>query len=547
MLWQELRGPAEALAQEGKSPSKSPGKQESKQAQTHNPTTKKFPLMHLTDKLIIALYFLANILIGLYFASKKTKDATELIDSTNTMPGWVLGLSIVVTYFSSISFLAFTGKAYSSDWSALVYNGTFILLLFLTIHYFIPFHRGSGDISAFTHLGRRFGPWAVIYSVCCHTIVNVMRMGVMLFLISKALAHVTGWSDINIIITIGTITTLYTCFGGLKSVIWTDALQFLVMLIGVTFVFSFLISNIPGGFSGFYNVAIEHNKFSLGNLSPDLTTDSFWTIMLTGFALNLYNFAISPPFTQRYTAARTAKEANKAMIWSSVLCTGLVVFFFLIGTALFVYHQTNPGSLPESISPKDGDGAYSYFIANTLPVGLKGVIIASILAAAMSSIDSVVNSLSMLYLINIHKPYINPNPSQKTSLTLIYVTALGSGALAIIAAILLRQEESILYTWYAISSVITGGTLGLFLFGLISKKARRPAAIFGVVTGSLVFIWATLSPKLIGPWALFANPFHSFMTFTLANLAIIIGGLLWHVLTKEKSDTLTQKEAHSAS
>lgn len=483
--------------------------------------------LHLIDQTILFVYFIVNIIIGLYFAFEKRQTAEDFIGARNSMSGWVLGLSMVVTYVSSIGFIAYPAKAFSSDWSAHMYNGAIFLIAFLAIRYFIPFHRKNGDISSFTHLGQRFGPWATVYALFCHSVAITIWMGIMLFTIAKTLSFVTGWNEMHIIYIVGIITTFYTCTGGIKSVIWTDALQFVILLFGAVLILFYLIGNTPDGVAGFYNVAMEHNKFSLGEFSFDLTKPNFWTMILSGFALNLYTFAISPPFVQRYVAARSPKEAKSAMLWSTGCFVLITTLLFAIGTALFVYYQTNPGLLPEGMDPTDGDSVYPHFIATALPTGLKGIIIAAMLAAAMSSIDSTVNSLAMLYLVNIHHPFINAQPGRTGSMRILYTVSLLSGFIAIGLALLFRNQKSILDTWYSMNSIFSGVALGLFLLGLMAKKAKKPAAIAGALCGISILVWKIVSPKLTGDWSSFAIPFHEFMTFFFANLVVLLIGLTW--------------------
>lgn len=446
------------------------------------------------------------------------------------MSGWVLGLSMVVTYFSSIGFIALTGKAFSEDWRALMFDAGMIGIVFLAVKFFIPYHRKNKSVSSFTHLGERFGPWATVYALAMHGIAAVIRMGIMLFLVAKALSFVTGWSETHIIYMVGIITILYTCSGGLKSVIWTDAMQFGVMILGTTLILGFLIYNIPGGVGEFCSAAVKQNKFSLGDFSLSLSRPTFWVLMLTGFFMNLQSFAISPAYVQRYIAARSTKEAQRAMVWSFIAYMGLLFIFFLVGTALFVYYQAFPELLPREILAQGGDSVYSYFIANGLPVGLKGIMISAILAAAMSSIDSSVNSLSMLYLVNIHKPFINEQTGRKGSMRILYISSAIVGGLAIMVAVLFREQTSVLDAWYLLSSLFMGSTLGLFILGYVCRSARRPEGILAVIAGTLVVIWSMASPCMTNEWEVLKAPFHGFMTFTISTLVVMLVGLVVRAL-----------------
>lgn len=477
--------------------------------------------MHIIDQTILFSYFFINVLIGLYFAFGKKQTPDEFISARNSMPGWALGCSIVATYFSSIGFLAFTGKAYDTDWAIFAYALTILLPLYLAIKYFIPFHRKNKDVSSFSCLSRRFGPWATNYAIIFHSITLIIRMGVMLFLVSKTIAFATGYSELHIILIVGIITTIYTCSGGLKSVIWTDVIQFAIMIVGTFLIFGYLIYNTQDGLSGFFSIAVDNNKFNLGDFSPSLIKKTFWTLLISDSIMNIYVFGISPAYIQRYLAASSEKEAKSTMLWST-LCYCLLVFIFLaIGTALFTFFQTNPSLLPSDIN--GGDAAYTYFIGNILPIGMRGLMISAILAAAMSSIDSTVNSLSMLYLVNIHQQYINPNPGRRTSMNILYTCSAFLGGLAIVIATLFRNQESMLDTWMTLLSLFMGGTLGIFILGLISKKAKSPAAIIGLIAGTLIIAWSFATQYLPEKYVF---PLNVLMTYTVANCVIVLVGLL---------------------
>lgn len=492
--------------------------------------------MHIIDQSIIFLYFFINVLIGFWFALERRGAAEEFISAKGSMSGWVLGLSMVVTYMSSIGFIACTGSAFSGDWSAFAFEIPLILIVFLSVKYFVPFHRKNDEASSFTYLGKRFGPWATIYALVMHCMTAVIRMGIMLFLVAKALAFATGWSEMHIIFVVGIVTTVYTCSGGLKSVIWTDALQFVIIMTGCVLILGYLIGNIPGGVGGFVKMGVVENKFSLGDFSLSISKPNFWVCALSGVCLNLYWYGVSPSYVQRYIAARSEKEAKRAMVWSGVTYGLMVTLFFAIGTALYVYYKTHPELFPSSLTFEQGDSAYAYFIANQLPVGLKGLMIAAVLAAAMSSIDSTVNCLSMLYLVNVHLPYINPNPGRHASMRLLYASSAVVGLSSIAIALFVRNQTTVLDAWYLLSALFTGGALGIFILGVISRRVQKPAVIAGVIVGTLFVVWTVVSPYMTGSLEKFANPFHSFMASIISNVLIVLVGLVWTTCTSLKKE-----------
>jgi SSS family solute:Na+ symporter len=225
----------------------------------------------------------------------------------------------------------------------------------------------------------------------------------------------------------------------------------------------------------------------------------------------------------------TEKEAKSSALFGSLLYIPVSIVFFYIGTALFSYYTAQPDLLPADLKIAGaGDKVFPYFIVNGLPKGITGLLIASIFAAGMSTISTSLNSTATIILSDYYKRYLNKNADEKSSMKILYRSSLIFGILGIIIALSLVGVESVLDAWWALGSIFSGGMLGLFLLGYLSKNVRNIDAAIGVVTGALLIIWISLSPIFFneGGSLAFRSPFHSNLTIVFGTLAISLTGFV---------------------
>jgi len=226
---------------------------------------------------------------------------------------------------------------------------------------------------------------------------------------------------------------------------------------------------------------------------------------------------------------RSEKEAKSSALFGSLLYIPVSMIFFFIGTALYAYYTAGPGFLPDELKvPGAGDKVFPYFIVNSLPAGITGLLIASIFAAGMSTVSTSINSTATIILSDYYKRYFNKDASEKSSMKVLYTSSLIFGSLGTGVALALVGVESVLDAWWALASIFSGGMLGLFLLGYLSEKVRNIDAGIGVVVGVLIIIWMSLSPIYFTESSLlkFRSPFHSNLTIVFGTLAISITGFM---------------------
>jgi SSS family solute:Na+ symporter len=482
--------------------------------------------MQILDLAIFLIYMLAIVGFGISFSFRK-RTAQDFTTGGGRLPTWAIGMSIFATYVSSISFLALPGNAFSTNWNGFVFSFSIPLAAWIAVKYFIPHYRKLQCESAYFYLEQRFGAWARIYTSCCYLLTQLARMGAIMYLLALPMNALLGWSIPSIIVLIGFSVVIYAMWGGIEAVIWTDAVQGILLIFGALACLGVIFFTIPDGPEAVFRIAADADKFSLGSFKLDFTTSTFWMILVYGLFINLQNFGIDQSYVQRYLTAKNEEEAKKATWLGSLLYVPVSFVFFFIGTALFAYYESFPNLLPEGIV---GDKVFPYFIVNQLPIGMTGLLIASIFAAGMSTVSTSINSSATVILSDHFSKYIHPNPSEKLSLRVLRISSLVMGLLSILVGLAFNGVSNTLEGWWALSSIFSGGILGLFLLGLVSK-AKNPQAIFAVFFGVLVICWMSLSTILIrnGLPQTLSNPLHTNMTIVIGTVTIfLVGfGLTW--------------------
>lgn len=493
----------------------------------------KLPIL---DLIVFIVLTFGNVIFGASFFFKN-KTSSHFTSGGGKLPAWVVGMSIFATFVSSISFLALPGKAYMTNWNAFVFSLSIPVASILAVKFFVPLYRGLGSISAYNYLEIRFGAWARIYASTCYILTQLMRTGAILLLLALPLNALFDWNVRTIIILTGIAVTVYSMLGGIQAVIWTDAIQGIILIVGAVVCAIILTFSMPEGPGQVFEIAAANHKFSLGSFGASLSDSTFWVVLIYGLFINLQNYGIDQNYVQRYMTTSSEKEAKSSALFGSLLYIPVSIVFFYIGTALFAYYTAQPDLLPAELKvPGAGDKVFPHFIAHGLPLGMTGLLIASIFAAGMSTVATSINSTSTIILTDYYKRYFNKKADEKSSMKVLYSSSLIFGAFGIIIALALVGVESVLDAWWGLASIFSGGMLGLFLLGYLSKRVRNIDAVIGVIVGALIIIWMSLSPIYFtkGNLMAFRSPFHSNLTIVFGTLAIsMIGFLLAKLFAKK--------------
>ncbi len=484
--------------------------------------------MNTIDLVIFFAFTIGVVLFGCSFY-RRDHTSTDLTHAGRSLPGWVVGMSIFATYVSSISYIGYPGKAFSSNWNAFVFSLSIPFASYFAARYFVPFYRRGGSVSAYTFLEHKFGRWARLYASACYLLTQIARMGSILYLLAVPMHILMGWNMHTVIIATSLAIIIYSMLGGLKAVIWADAIQGLILIGGALLCLVILLFSMPEGPSQAFELAIhspEGNKFSLGEFSASLTSSTFWVCLIYGIFINLQNYGIDQNYVQRYHAAKSDRDARFSALFGGYLFIPVSALFFLIGTALYSYYTVHAGELPEAIAAKP-DYVFPFFIVNVLPVGLRGLLIASIFAAGMSTVSTSVSSAATIILTDYYKPFAR-HSTERRDVTILRLSSCVVGIIGIIVAIAMLSVESIIDAWWTLSSIFSGGMLGLFLLGIMPRNIGRGAALTGCMAGIAVIAWISLS----GMFNLPGIHLHEYLAIVLGTTTIFIIGFLGAWLMK---------------
>ena len=485
------------------------------------------------DALAIFVYLLAMLSVGLYF-SKKNKTTEEYFVGNRSFPGWVLGLSMLGTIISSATFLALPAAAYVLDWRQLAVNLVLPFVAILAVVLFIPFFRQGGLTTAFEYLGRRYGAVPRFYGTVSFIILQLIRMAQILFLVALPIQFLTGAPIAWVIVGSGIFIAFYTIAGGIEAVVWTDVVQALILMAGGVLCFVVIALDLPGGFGEIIEVGMANDKFSLGSFEWNLGERTFWTVFILGIINWLAIYSGDQNMVQRYAAAKSTREARKATLIYSSLALPLWIMFFFVGTSLFAYYQHYPDS---AVAVMEADQVLPHFILTKVPAGIAGILIAAVLAAAMSSLDSGINAVSTVTVVDLMKPWLAKDRTDQYYLRAARIIATAASAIVIAGAVGFSQleKESMNDVSLIVTSVFGGCLMGLFLLGFFTTRVGGAAA--SIAVGIAITFNSYLGLGLAGklPEAI-TLPIHSYWTGALVNGVFLVCAYAIGCLRPEKRD-----------
>lgn len=484
--------------------------------------------MNYFDLAVFIIFSVGTVIFG-YLLGKKRQSSDEFTRGGGKMPGWIVGLSIFASFCSSISFLGYCSAAFRSDWNAFVFTLSILPAGLIAMKYFVPFYRNLGNISAYSYFEQRFGRWARLYASAFYLFTQVCRSGAILYLLAVPMNVLMGWNIPLIVIVTGLGIILYSQKGGLRSVILTEALQGAILIIGAIMCLLVLMFKMPEGPEQAFEICMAHDKFSLGSFNGSIIESTFWVCFIYGMFTNLNNFAIDQSYTQRYCAAPSLKEARKSAFVGSLLTLPVNIVLFMIGSLLFAYYTVYADSLPADIK---SDYVFPYFIIHEMPKGLIGLMIASIFCAGMSTIATSVTSSSTIILTDFYS-LIKPQSSDSVKVRVLRVSSFISGILGITIALCFLLVDNALDAWWALSSICSGGVLGMFLLAYLCPHAKNPEAVISVIAGVASLILIALQTKLT-EWMNIPQFIHINLGIVVSTLIIFFLGFLLSSLKKTK-------------
>ncbi|GBF18050.1 sodium/glucose cotransporter [Arenibacter sp. NBRC 103722] len=440
----------------------------------------------IIDMLVIGLYFLTLAWMG-YFFSKRQKSTEDYFKGGGRIPWWAAGLSIFGTALSAITFMAVPAKTFATDWSYFMLNMTIFLVAPVIVFWFIPFFRKLNVTTAYEFLESRFNLTIRLLGSLSFILFQIGRMGVVMFLPSIALNVVTGIDIFVCISLMGVVSMIYTIYGGIEAVIWTDVVQVIVLLGGAILSLVLMVTSIDGGLKEILEMAKENDKFNIIDLDLSLKQPTVWVMLLGGIFANITTYGSDQTMVQRYLTTKTQKEAQKSVWTNAILTIPATLIFFFVGTTLFAFFKNYPSELNPTF--ENNDAIFPWYIVSELPTGISGLLIAAIFAAAMSSLSSSMNSAATSYATDIHFRF---GWNKKTNeLKIARKATLMIGIIGTIFAIMMATMDvkSLWDEFQKVLGLVIGSLGGVFLLGIFTKRANSIGVLIGIVVSIMVQVY----------------------------------------------------------
>jgi SSS family solute:Na+ symporter len=454
--------------------------------------------LNALDIAVLGAYCAVLVVLGWYYR-RKCRTAQQFMVADRTIPAWAAGLAVMSAYTSSISYIATPGKAYDDNWHVFIFSLCIVPVAWLVCKYAVPYYRKMHLVSVYEFLEDRLGAWGRIYAALSFLLFMVGRMAVILYLVGLLVNTFVPWNIGVVIVVIGALTIVYTLLGGMEAVIWTDVMQSIVMIVGVAFCAISLSTEIFSGAEPAIGRAVEASKFSLGSTELSLSSRAIWVMIIYGLTENLRNLMADQNYVQKYSAVPTERQAKRSVWIAMLIYIPLTAVFLYIGTALFAFYSGREQELIAAGVTK-GDQVFPHFIATELPMGLRGLILAAIVAAAMSTVDSALNCSATVLLLDFYKRYLKPDLSETASLAFLRFTTVVWGIVGTAFALLMIRARSALDVWWQIAGIFGGGILGLFLLALLRLRVKLWQGLVAIALSIAVISWGTFARDLPDGW-----------------------------------------------
>jgi len=492
---------------------------------------------------VVSIYLGVILIIGWHFSGRQ-RSTREYFTGNRSVHGLAVGLSLMATIISSVTFLAYPGEGYAGNWIRLVQGLAVPLVLVCIIWFIVPIYRNFVGISAYEYFERRFGYVARLYSSLAFFVAQFTRMGSIFYLLALAIASMTGANTYQIIILLGVVTTIYTLLGGIEAVIWTDVIQGVMLISGGLISLGVLLFGAPQDPVQMIRMAWDSNKISVGPFDLDFTRLTFWVMAINGLFYALQKYGTDQTVVQRFLAARSDRSAIRATLFGAGLCVLVWTLFMFIGTMLWAYYKLQPNALPEGVT---GDKVFPFFIMSRLPVGITGLILAALMAAAMSSLDSDMNCLAAVAVEDFYRRF-RPGAIDRRCLAIgrIVVLICGLFAMGVACLYVYFGGQAILGTIFALYAIFSGGIAGLFALGLFTTRANRKGLNIGIAACIVFTAYAVLTSttievagqrRILLDLGRFNFPHHNYMLGVYSHIVLFGVGYLASLFSRPDKDT----------
>lgn len=499
----------------------------------------------IIDLVIVVLYVAGMAVFGIFIAGRQRSSSDYFLGGGN-LPWWAVLFSVVATETSTLTFISIPAVAYGGSLTFLQITLGYIAGRTIVSLVFLPRYFQGRLFTAYQFLGIRFGPGMRNVTSSTFMLTRLLADGVRLFASAIPIAIILrlagiGISDLKIyilsILLISVVTVIYTFLGGIKAVVWMDVIQMGVYIGGALLAVAMILSRLPQGLSGLFDTARTAGKLQFFYSGFDLSVGEFFAqpytfiIALVGGAIfSIASHGTDQLIVQRLLATKDLRSSQKALIGSGIVVFFQFALFMFIGLLLFGFYN---GQSPAALGLATADEIFAKFIVEEMPTGLSGLIIAAILAAAMSTLSSSINSLASATTLDIYKPYWGKRNTPEKDLKMSRLFTVMWGVIITCSAFFFAllqlhsrgDRPAVVELGLGIASYTYGGLLGVFLLGFLSKKLGRKDAMAGFFAGLLALFFMVEGPLqdlLPGPGLTVAWPLY---TAVGALIVVVVGNM----------------------
>jgi SSS family solute:Na+ symporter len=443
--------------------------------------------------LILIVYLVGNLLLGFVLSKRVATDQDYYLGHRET-PWWAIGISVVATYIGAMTFLGGPAWAYQEGFKVIFIHINYPIAIFIVITVFLPFFYNSGVASIFDYLERRFGLASRTVMSGVFLFGNIAYSGIMLYTTALVLEYITGMDVVNAILIVAAVAVTYTMLGGMAAVIWTDVVQSAILFLGAFITLFLLIGELPEGFLGTLqglkaNGVLDPYDYSL---DPSLVA-TIWTGIVAMSIYHVVVYGVNQMMIQRSLAAKSIGDAKKSYIFMGYLAFLIFFLFFGIGVLFYSYYGGRTFDNENLIVLE--------FVHKMGFPGLMGIVTAAIVAAAMSSLDSSLNSMATVTTLDFYEKFFRKNASPEHYLKASRWFTLMWAVLMVVPAIAFTKSGgSVLEVLSKVGSFFVGAKLAMFGLGFYSKHATQRGLLIGVAAGFLTLWWVETNLDIAWPW-----------------------------------------------
>lgn len=432
----------------------------------------------LWDWAIIFCYIGVVTGVGSRFYRKATSAQDYFLGGRkmNVVP---VAISLVAADLSAASYMGVPAWAYERNWELFFLSCTYLLAAPVVMYVFMPFYMRFPSYTGYEYLERRFDLKSRLLVSSLFLLTRGTHIAIAIYVPSIALTLITGLPAYVCVLIIGAFTTLYTTLGGMKAVIWTDVLQFTVLMVGTLTVCGFALAKVPGGVSAVYHVNSQGGRLGILNFSlhPDALT-SIWAMLVGGSVMTLSILGTDQTYLQRYFTTKSLEEGRRSVLLDALIAVPVAAVLFVMGNLLYAYYHFHPDRL---LGLPRVDAILPFFVVRELGGPFSGFVIASIFAASMAVMSAGLNSLSTVTAIDF---YQRLRPHSTGLGNVVRVGRFGTiawGVAATVGALFAHRLGPVVNAFNIILSYLGGPTLGMFLLGMLTKRATGTGAFSGAI------------------------------------------------------------------